>query len=96
MNFRGPLLVLTAIVLAVSPSRAGEICHPDWGTAGDIVRAHGLRTIEQLAETAPQQLKGEIVKATLCEDGTRYLYRLVVRDRSGQLKNVVMGAADEP
>lgn len=62
----------------------------DWGTAGEIVRTQGLRTVEQIAKAS----KGQIVKATLCKEGGKYIYRLVVRDGAGQLKNVVLSASD--
>lgn len=66
----------------------------DWGAAAEIIRAKGLATVEQLTASSQQQLKGEVVRATLCQEGAGYIYRLVVRDRAGQLKNVVLDAAN--
>lgn len=85
---------ICALLLFALPARAGEVCMSDWGAAGEIVRREGLRTVEQLAQASPQQLKGEIVRATLCQDGGAYVYRLVVRASNGQLRNVVLTAAD--
>jgi len=82
-----------AFATASSAVRA-DACLSDWGAASQIVRAQGLRTVEQLARSSEQQLKGEIVRATLCQEAGAYVYRLVVRDRSGQLKAVVLDAVN--
>ncbi len=93
MVFRWPALAVLMIGLGMALPAAHADCLADWGAAAAVVRANGLQTVEQLAKTSPQQLKGQIIQATLCEDGGRYVYRLVVRDRSGQMKNVVIDAA---
>ena len=82
------------IFLTASPAVRAESCMSDWGAASQIVRDQGLRTVEQLTRSSQQQLKGEIVRATLCREGDAYVYRLVVRDRSGQLRPVVLDAAN--
>lgn len=89
------LVPAVALAFAVLPAGAGETCLSDWGAAGEIVRKEGLKTVEQLAKGSPQQLKGQIVRATLCQEppGT-YIYRLVVRDGAGQLRNVVLDASN--
>lgn len=84
---------LSAAALSSVPSYADDGCVPDWGAAGTIVREQGLRTVEQVAREARNGVTGKIVQATLCQAGTRYVYRLVVRDPSGLLKNVVVEAS---
>ncbi len=84
---------LFAAVLSSGPSYADEGCVPDWGAAGTIVREQGLRTVEQVAREGRNGVSGKIVQATLCQTGARYVYRLVVRDPSGLLKNVVVEAS---
>lgn len=76
----------------VTPSAAVATCFSDWGTAGAIVRKEGLITVEQLAADRKADALGDIVKATLCLEDDTYIYRLVVRDASGQLKSVVVQA----
>lgn len=71
---------------------AAAACFDDWGTAGEIVRKEGLITVEQLAADRRADALGDIVKATLCMDGEAYVYRLVVRDKAGQLKSVIVQA----
>jgi len=84
---------LSAAVLSSGPSYANESCVSDWGAAGTIVREQGLRTVEQVARERRNAVSGKIVQATLCQAGAGYVYRLVVRDPSGSLKNVVVEAS---
>lgn len=67
-------------------------CLSDWGAAGSIVREKGLRTVEQLAGDKKERGVGQIVQVKLCLAGVRYVYRLVVRDPSGSLKNMEVDA----
>lgn len=69
-----------------------ERCLSDWGAAGSIVREKGLRTVEQLAGDKKERGVGQIVQVKLCLAGVRYVYRLVVRDPSGSLKNMEVDA----
>ncbi len=72
---------------------AGEAeCFADWGKAAEVVRQQGLLTVEELAKTFAKDIPGQIVRATLCQEGDDYIYKLAVRDKQGQLKNVVVDA----
>ena len=64
----------------------------DWGQAGAIVRQQKLMSIGELTKSVTPNIGGAIVKTTLCKDGDDYIYKLVVRDPSGQLKTVVVDA----
>ena len=90
---RLPVSAATLLVLAAGSRGAVADCLTDWGAAGDIVRANGLQTVEQWSRNFAQQLDGQIIRATLCEEGGSYVYRLVVRDRTGQMKSVVLDAS---
>jgi hypothetical protein len=85
-------LALGAIGALSVPVAASATCFNDWGTAGAIVRKEGLITIEQLAADRKADSLGDIVKATLCLEDEGYIYRLVVRDKTGQLKSVTVQA----
>lgn len=86
-------LSLSAAALTSVPLFADESCVSDWGAAGTIVREQDLRTVEQVARERRNAVSGKIVQATLCQAGAGYVYRLVVRDPSGSLKNVVVEAS---
>ena len=67
-------------------------CFSDWSAASVIVKNEGLVTVEQLTKLAPTKLGGEIVRTILCEASGGYVYKLVVRDGAGHVKNVVLDA----
>lgn len=58
-------------------------CIEDWSEASRIVKAEKLTSVEQLASAAQRERSGAIVRTTLCREGGRYVYRLVIRDRRG-------------
>jgi uncharacterized membrane protein YkoI len=67
-------------------------CFADWATASRVVAAEGLVTLEQLAKRGQGKLGGEIVRSSLCELKSGYVYKLVIRDADGRLKNVLLDA----
>jgi uncharacterized membrane protein YkoI len=75
-----------------SLAAGGAECFSDWGKASEVVHQKELLTVEQLAKTFANDIPGQIVRATLCRDGDDYIYKLVVRDKQGQQKNVVVDA----
>lgn len=80
-------------VFGAAALAAGDAeCFSDWGKASDVVRQKQLLTVEQLAKTFASDIPGQIVRATLCRDGDDFIYKLVVRDKQGQQKNVVVDA----
>jgi hypothetical protein len=89
-SFSGSL-VLAAIVFFSAPARAGD-CYTDWSDAAPIVKKEGLATIEALAETARGKLSGDIVKTTLCEEESGFVYRLLIREPAGRLVNRTVDA----
>ncbi|MEQ1712665.1 MAG: hypothetical protein ABL908_14865 [Hyphomicrobium sp.] len=84
--------VLSHVAAATASARAGETCMADWSVAASVVRKEGLTTVEQLLKLAHKSGAGDIVRTTLCEDGGTYVYRLVVKDRNGQLKTLTVDA----
>lgn len=95
-----PLRSIAALVLlwtsfAASPARpAEERCVEDWSVAAPIVKAEKLATVEELIHKAGQHLRGAVILKTLLCEGSddRWLYRLVVRERSGQLRALTVDA----
>ena len=87
-----PFLLAALVAAGFSASARAEDCYADWGAAGAVVRAQKLMTVQQLSQPGATGVAGDIVKTTLCKDGDDYIYKLVVRDASGQLKTVVVDA----
>ena len=85
-------LPIAALALGAFEARAEPVCYADWSVAAPIVKKEGLVTVEKLTDLARSKLGSEIVKTTLCADGVRYTYRLVVRDANNQLKTLIVDA----
>lgn len=88
------LLPIVAVHLMMIQSADGaEIaCISDWSVAAGIVETEGLATVEAVMKAAQGRVAGDVVKVTLCQDGSRYLYRLVVRTPAGQHQSLDVDA----
>ncbi len=87
------LLAITAASLAflAGEARAGDsACYDDWSVASEIVVRERLPAIGELQ--ARGVAGGAIVRASLCRDGDRFLYKLIVKDRNGQLRRTEVEA----
>jgi uncharacterized membrane protein YkoI len=68
-------------------------CWTDWSAAAAIARRETLTSVERVSKLAREQYPGaEIIKVTLCEERGKFVYRLVLRERQGQLKSVQLNA----
>jgi uncharacterized membrane protein YkoI len=77
-----------------TPGPAAEPkCWTDWSAAAAVVRRETLTSVERVSKLASEQFPGaEIIKVTLCEERGKFVYRLVLRERQGQLKSVLLNA----
>lgn len=85
----GAAVFVSPVFAAVAKA---EDCIPDWGQAGAIVRAQKLLNVGELTKLVAEDIGGTIIQATLCKDSDDYIYKLVVKGKSGQLKTVVLDA----
>lgn len=87
-------ILVGALIWAAPASgvRAEDNCVSDWSEAAPLVRQHGLMPVEKLTPLARQQVKGDIVKVTLCKENGAYVYRLVVREPAGQMRTMTVNA----
>lgn len=93
MGRRSICLALVALALDVGSARAGALdCLTNWSVAAQIVKSEGLATVRQLSERAMSSVGGDIIKTVLCKENGGYVYRLVVREPNGRLKNVTVDA----
>jgi uncharacterized membrane protein YkoI len=68
-------------------------CWSDWSEAAVVVRRETLLPVEQVSKLAgAKHPRAEIIKVTLCEDKGRFVYRLLLRERQGQVKSEVLDA----
>jgi hypothetical protein len=89
-----PKLTVLAFVLAAALPAVAQSgpCFADWAAASSVVKSQGLVTVEQLTRLAQSKVGGEIVRTQLCEDSSGYVYKLVVKEQGGQIKNVIVDA----
>ena len=87
------LALATGLTPAPGPAVAAD-CLADWSTAAQVVKKENLLTVEQISAAEAGAIPGQIVKTTLCREQGGYVYRLVVREANGQLRNVVVDAQD--
>jgi uncharacterized membrane protein YkoI len=72
---------------------AGTKCWADWSDAAVIVRRETLMPIERANKFARDKHPGaEVIKVTLCEEQGKFVYRLLLRERQGQLKTELLDA----
>lgn len=92
-TMRLPLLILLGTTWASFGAVAqADACFSDWSAASIIVKAESLVTVEQLTKLAPAKLGGDVVRSALCETKSGFVYKLVIRDKTGQLKSHVVDA----
>lgn len=86
------LTFLLSLTWAPVASPAADACFSDWSAASIMVKTEGLVTLDKLTKLAPLKLGGEIVRSSLCEAKTGFVYKLVVRTKDGQMKAVAVDA----
>ena len=85
--------VCCLLTIATGPATAqDDQCFTTWSEAAPIVRREGLVTIEHVHRLAREHAVVEIINSTLCQAHGRYTYRLVVREKWGPLKTLVVDA----
>jgi hypothetical protein len=86
------LALMVAVATPVLATQTADACYPDWAEAAPIVRREQLAAVADLSRMARERNSGEIIKTTLCAERGRYVYRLVVREASGVLRNLTVDA----
>lgn len=81
---------------ATSISRAQgaskEACFSDWSTAVPVVQREALTPVRDLHFQAHERNIGDVVRVTLCTDGGRYVYRLLLREPTGHVASMMVDA----
>lgn len=87
-----PLLLIGATNSAeASPLK----CLSTWSEASPVVTAQQLASVEELNRQVAKLELGELLMTTLCHDGDRYVYRLMVRSTKGRVRTLTVDA-DQP
>lgn len=89
------LLTIFAAVVAAATTGSAAVptrCYADWSDAAALVRQEGLVGVDELSRLARTRLDSEVVRTTLCQEGQRYVYRVVLKVQRGSLRVVIVDA----
>ncbi len=82
-------VLFATLALTPAPAAIGQSvrCFDDWSDAAPIVLRERLVPARDLHSWARKRLKSKVIRVTLCQDGDRYIYRLLVRGPKGRIRN---------
>lgn len=85
------IAVLAAVMMtaAATPARAG--CVP-WKSAGAVISQNSLVPGNVIYKRVQSKTGGKVISATLCENGNRFVYKIVVLGKKGDVKNLTVDA----
>jgi uncharacterized membrane protein YkoI len=76
-------------IAAATPAAAG--CLP-WKAAAPVIAKNGLLPGKAVYGMVQSRTGGKIIQASLCDEGGRFFYRLVVLGPKGDVTNVTVDA----
>ena len=82
-------LVAVMMIAAASPAQAG--CVP-WKSAGAIISQNSLVPGNVIYQKVQSKTGGKVISATLCENGNKFVYKIVVLGKKGDVKNLTVDA----
>ena len=90
----GAFILAAMVALSPAPAAVGQSmrCFDDWSDAAPIVLRENLVPAREVQSWARKRLKGNVIRVTLCQDGDRYIYRLLVREQKGRIRNRIVEA----
>jgi uncharacterized membrane protein YkoI len=87
-------IVIAALAAAslTAAVKAGEPGCVDWGSAAAIIAQNSLVPASVVYQKVQQRTGGKIVNQSLCKEGNRYVYKLVVLGPTGAVTNLTVDA----
>jgi len=82
-------LAAVMMIAAASPAQAG--CVP-WKSAGAIISQNSLVPGNVIYQKVQSKTGGKVISATLCENGNKFVYKIVVLGKKGDVKNLTVDA----
>ena len=84
-----------AILAAFALTAAGQAGQPDcldWSKAGPIIAQNSLLPANVVYQMVQKRTGGKVVNQALCQEGGRFVYKLVVLGPTGEVNNVTVDA----
>ena len=89
------LAAMAALAAAWAPSpshaQAEGACVP-WSQARGVVAQNQLRSVRGVRKVIENRYGGQVIHANLCRSGGRFVYRLVIMEPGGNVRNVEVNA----
>lgn len=86
-------LLSAGLALPMQPAALAEQrCYGDWSDAAPIVQRERLRSARDVQTMARLELGSDVVRILLCEAGSGFVYRLVLRNPDGRIGNLTVSA----
>ena len=82
---------LAAALLTMLPGPAMAECLP-WSAAGPVIAQHSLVPGNVVYDQVQSKTGGKVIHASLCEEKGRFIYKLVVLGKQGDVTNVTVDA----
>jgi uncharacterized membrane protein YkoI len=82
---------LAAVLSAVAGASAQAACVP-WKSAGAIIAQNSLIPGNVIYQMVQSKTGGKVISATLCESGGKFVYKIVVLGKTGQVTNLSVDA----
>jgi uncharacterized membrane protein YkoI len=87
----GVLSVLAGFALTAASHAAEQNCLP-WSSAAPVIALHSLLPANIIYQMVQSRTGGQIIHASLCEDGGHFIYKLVVLGAKGDVTNLTVDA----
>jgi uncharacterized membrane protein YkoI len=85
------LAILGAFAMPAA-GRAGQPDCLDWSKAGSIIAQNSLLPANVVYQMVQKRTGGKVVNQALCQEGGRFVYKLVVLGPTGEVNNVTVDA----
>ena len=84
-----------AALAAFALTTGGQAAQPDcldWAKAGPVIAQKTLLPANVVYQMVQKRTGGKVVNQSLCEEGGRFVYKLVVLGPTGEVTNVTVDA----
>jgi uncharacterized membrane protein YkoI len=78
------------MLTAAAPAVRAD-CVP-WKSAGAIISQNSLVPGDVVYQKVQSKTGGKVISATLCENGGKFVYKMVVLGKKGDVKNITVDA----
>jgi uncharacterized membrane protein YkoI len=82
---------IAGLMLMASSHAAEQNCVP-WKSAAPLISKNSLLPANVIYQMVQSRTGGQIIHASLCNEGGRFLYKLVVLGAKGDVSNVTVDA----